>query len=196
MADTLFTTMGLFWREDWVFWGRPKNQGRLLGVPARNLKAIPTDFREQTGIYVLYADYSLVYVGQTGLKQQRLFSRLKQHRKDDLAGRWNRFSWFGIRRAINHGQLSKDVSATHPPLKTVLDQIEGLVIHAAEPSMNGQGGRLRKSVTRYIQHKDPDATTFEEALIREIGISHGIDVKKLERRFGTSTRNQQASEDE
>lgn len=69
--------------------------GKLLGAASRSSKAHPVDFRVQRGIYALYADYELVYVGQTGSGDDRLFKRLKSHRNDHLSERWNRFSWFG-----------------------------------------------------------------------------------------------------
>ena len=88
---------GLFWRRYDVFWGRPNVPGRLDGVPAKETLAKPIDFREQAGVYVLYDDnFRLVYVGQAGAGNQFLFSRLKHHRRDALADRWTRFSWFGI----------------------------------------------------------------------------------------------------
>jgi hypothetical protein len=195
MADTLFTTMGLYWREDWVFWGRPRNAGQLLGVPANNVTAPPTEFRDQMGVYVLYAEYSLVYVGQTGSGNQRLFARLKQHRKDDLAGRWNRFSWFGIRRVKKNNELSPDVGAVHPPLKTVLDQIEGLFIHAAEPPLNGQGGRLRASVKRYIQVRNPETITFEQAALIQLCKKEGVDVNRLQRLYLPSFKSKDSDEE-
>jgi hypothetical protein len=78
---------------------------------------------------------------------------LRQHRFDDLADRWNRFSWFGVRRVIGAG-LSVEKAAVHPSLETMLNQIEGILIHAAEPPMNGQGGRFGSNVKRYLQRRD------------------------------------------
>jgi hypothetical protein len=81
---------GLHWHIDRVFWGRPHVPGRLEGYP-KNRANIVIDFRDQIGIYALYADYDLVYVGQTGSGNQRLFERLRWHRRNHLAERWNRF---------------------------------------------------------------------------------------------------------
>ncbi|HMG05503.1 MAG TPA: hypothetical protein VK581_08580 [Chthoniobacterales bacterium] len=150
----LIRTLGLFWREDHVYWGRGRNPGSMLGVPVWAARAQPTDFRDQIGVYALYADYDLVYVGQVGRGNQTLFARLKHHRKDDLAGRWNRFSWFGVRRVLGNNTLSSIADALHPELNIVLDHIEAILIHAAEPPMNGQGGRFGGSVTRYKQVRD------------------------------------------
>jgi len=93
---------GVHWHIDRVFWGRP---GTLLGAASRSPKARPVDFRYQRGIYALYADYELVYVGQTGAKNDRLFNRLKCHKQDHLSERWNRFSWFGTQWVTTAGNL-------------------------------------------------------------------------------------------
>lgn len=88
---------GLHWHVDRVWWGRPNDRGLLYGATNRNtLEKNAVDFREQIGIYALYADYELVYVGQAGTGgYATLFTRLRDHRSDHLSERWNRFSWFG-----------------------------------------------------------------------------------------------------
>ncbi len=168
MADTLITTVGLFWRADMVFWGAPRSPGSLLGIPALGRRNRPSDFRDQVGIYVLYADYSLVYVGQTGSRNQKLLFRLRQHRTDDLADRWNRFSWFGVLRVLADGELSREKEACHPSMRTALNHMEGILIHAAEPPMNGQGGRFGPNVTRYLQSPDPRLGPSDHELLRTL----------------------------
>src|SRR3954471_20880699 len=94
----LIQNYGLFWRRSNVLWGRPRVLGHLKGIRARAMSAPAVDFRDQAGVYVLYDDnFRLVYVGQAGAGNDFLFSRLRRHRKDALADRWTRFSWFGIR---------------------------------------------------------------------------------------------------
>jgi len=80
----MIRSYGLFWKSDEVFWGKQKNPGSLFGVKSQSSKAIAIDFREQRGIYALYADYELVYIGQTGAGTDRLFNRLKFHLSDHL----------------------------------------------------------------------------------------------------------------
>jgi hypothetical protein len=170
----LVRSVGLFWREVHVFWGAGSKPGALFGVPFNATTSEPVDFREQIGIYALYAEYQLVYVGQAGAGDQTLFSRLKQHRKDDLAGRWNRFSWFGVLRVLGSGNLSSKTDALHPGLTEVLNHVEAILIHAAEPPMNGQGGRFGANVTRYQQFRDPrlGLSTDEklESIYQHLGI--------------------------
>jgi hypothetical protein len=166
MADILISTVGFFWRKDHVFWGAGSSAGKLLGVPAKNVTANPIDFREHSGIYVLYSDYKPIYVGQCGLGNQQLLRRLKQHRIDDLAERWDRFSWFGIRRVKANGKLSAETSSVHPSIANVLNHVEGVLIHAIEPPMNGQKGRFGNRVIRFVQVRDPRLGPETEEMLR------------------------------
>ncbi len=163
----LIRNYGLFWKGDDVYWGQggEGNKGSLLGVPAHNLTAEPTNFREQRGVYVLYADYEMVYVGQVGRGNDRLFKRLKAHRTDSLSERWNRFSWFGINRVLDGGGLAVDAGKAHTDNDAVLDHIEAILIHAAEPVQNRQGGRFGEDVTQFIQHRDERLGPTTEEMI-------------------------------
>ena len=164
----LIKNYGLFWSEKDVFWGVGNNAGTLLGVPARNLTAERTDFREQSGVYVLYADYQMVYVGQAGSRNQKLFARLKQHNRDALAGRWNQFSWFGTRKVNLNGSLAAESEGRHSTHSEVLDHIEAILIHAAEPKQNRQGGRFGDDVVQYLQSRDENRGPTLEEMVREM----------------------------
>lgn len=172
MPDTAIQSLGLFWREDSVFWGAGKKRGKLLGVPATRLTAEPIDFREQIGIYILYDDFRPIYVGQTAGGGQKLLARLKQHRKDDLAGRWNRFSWFGMLRVLGSGDLSAFPRHFNILNQVLLNHMEGILIHAIEPPMNGQSGRFGKKVKRYLQVRD-DNLGPEDRKFMELLAKHG-----------------------
>ena len=178
-AHGIIATMGLYWRTDDVFWGRPKNPGSLLGRPANRLKSDPVDFRDQVGLYVLYADYRIVYVGQTGSGGQKLFVRMRQHRNDHLAGRWNQFSWFGVLRVLGDKKLSVEKNALHPSLGSALNHIEGVLIQAAEPPQNRQSGRFGETVQQYLQARDPRLGPTERELLERLcqnsGTSTGSD---------------------
>lgn len=152
----LIHNYGLFWRRESIFWGRGNNAGHLKGVLAHNRTANPIDFRNQQGIYCLYDDnFRLVYVGQAGSgATSRLFSRIKQHRKDSLSDRWSKFSWFGVRTVNKTGELRVEKTAANPSLSAVLNHIEGVLIAAAEPPHNRQGGRFGEHVEQYLQHRD------------------------------------------
>lgn len=147
----LICNYGLFWKVEDVFWGKQNNRGDLRGY---NSKHSEVDFSAQTGIYVLYADYRIVYVGQTGAGNQRLLKRLNDHQWDHLSGRWNKFSWFGLRWVTNRHKLSADAAGANTKRQIALNHIEAVLIHAAEPSLNRQGGKWGRDVEHFYQVRD------------------------------------------
>lgn len=166
----LIRNYGLFWRRQFVFWGRPGVSGHLKGCQANAITKGEIDFRYQQGIYCLYDDnFKFVYVGQAGSNdQQRLFDRLKQHKADQLADRWAKFSWFGIRSVNKNGELSAEKSKSHPSIGDVLNHIEAILIAAGEPPHNRQGGRFGQNVTHYRQFRDDDNLGPDlESMVRE-----------------------------
>lgn len=144
---------GLHWSIDRVFWGRPGvgHTGTLLGAASRSRNAKPVDFRDQRGIYALYADYELVYVGQTGAGDDRLFRRLKSHRRDHLSERWNRFSWFGTQWVTKQNILSTDTASVAASVESALNILEAVSIAISEPKLNLQRGRWSEA-TKYFQY--------------------------------------------
>ncbi len=167
-SKLLVRSVGLFWKSSNVYFGAGSQAGTLYGLPAKNITADPIDFREQIGIYVLYAGYQMVYVGQSGSGSSYLLNRLKQHLKDDLAGRWDRFSWFGLRWVKQNGELSTITQAHHPSTKRTLDHIEAILIHAAEPPLNRQGGRFGDDVARYVQWRDDRLGPADRELLEKV----------------------------
>lgn len=167
MADVI-QSYGLFWREADVYWGAGSQKGELLGVPAKKRSSDPVDFREQIGIYVLYEAHQMVYFGQTGSGKQRLFKRLRRHRKDVLAGRWDIFSWFGMRRVLKKGKLSNVSQRAGSRLEKALDLTEAILIAAAEPQLNRQGGRFGKSAMKYLQVRDERLGRTQQQMIQEM----------------------------
>lgn len=171
----LINNYGLFWRTDNVFWGQPRNAGSLFGVRAVAKRQDKVDFRQQAGIYALYADYKLIYIGQTGGKDQKLLARLKQHLRDDLSGRWNMFSWFGTRVVLESGKLKAERAGAHPTHRLILNHLEAILIHVGEPSLNRQGGKWGKGVDQYLQCRDerlgPSVPEMIEAIWKETCVS-------------------------
>lgn len=136
---------GMFWYREQVAWGgRP----RLLG--RQGLGADDVNFSDQVGVYILYDRERVIYVGRAN---DTLFSRLKFHTTDRLAGRWDRFSWFGLRSVRPEGWLAEpSVAWTH---EVVIETLEALLIESLEPPLNRRRGD-NFSGAEYIQVSDPD----------------------------------------
>lgn len=168
---------GLMWRRDSVFWGKAHRRGVLLGRHSGRV----IDFREQIGVYVLYDEARRpIYVGQAGQGNARLFRRLRAHRRDGLAHRWQYFSWFGLLNVKKNGQLSgrdnraKRVTGT---IGSTLNEIEGVLIAATEPPFNKQGAKF-KGIIRFRQVSHRDAEHISLTQMREIlnGLEQKMDV--------------------
>jgi hypothetical protein len=159
----MIQSYGLHWTIQRVDWGKPGvgNSGTLLGAATKSRKAKPVDFRKQRGIYALYADYELVYVGQTGASKDRLFNRLKHHRSDHLSERWNRFSWFGSQWVTKSNELSEDTASVSQSVEAALNILEAVSIAIAEPRLNLQRGRWGDA-TKYFQYWERGEDEFEE----------------------------------
>lgn len=163
---------GLLWRRDLIFWGKGgkgDNPAHLKGMKTRSKKQMPSlsrktvDFRCQIGVYVLYYDFELVYVGQVGAKAEKgeegtnFYTRLNQHKADFLADRWNRFSWFGIRKVIQKpgrkqdkilGSIPDGVQSTRADF---FNTLEAVMISISEPKLNRQSGTWKKPAEEYFQ---------------------------------------------
>ena len=138
----MIKTYGLYWATNRVNWGRPGHggQGELLGSATRGDVDNCVDFRDQRGAYALYAEFELVYVGQTGGRNNRLLSRLRSHLGDHLAERWDRFSWFGTQWVTQAGALSADRAAASIGIEDALKVMEAVAIAISEPRLNLRRG--------------------------------------------------------
>jgi hypothetical protein len=127
---------GELWSRQAIDWGRRGRgqKGGLLGEFGS--KAAPTrvDVWDQEGVYLLHADYAVIYVGLA--HGTKLGPRLRGHRDDHLAGRWDQFSWYGMRGVLQDGTLG--VSAVNKNVKTIdaVQIIEALMIRAAPGALN------------------------------------------------------------
>lgn len=153
----LFANYGLFWHVDRVKWGSAGKAGTLSGY--RTNKEGEVDFREQRGVYALYDEsFHMLYVGQAGYGNQRLYQRLHQHRFDALGERWARFSWFGIDpvkgRAGHRKLCEREPDA--PAVSAILNHLEAILIAAAEPALNRQGGKFGDAQQFYQWYEEPE----------------------------------------
>lgn len=154
-SKIMIRSYGLHWRLDRVFWGKQNVPGGLFGTARSSQRSNPIDFRNQRGIYALYAEYELVYIGQTGAGSDRLFNRLKAHTADHLSERWDRFSWFGTQWVTKNGVISKDTATLSETVRASLNILEAVVIAISEPRLNLQRGKW-SDATKYFQWWEKD----------------------------------------
>ena len=165
-AQGMITHYGLFWSERDVFWGRQKVKGQLLGraksplgrrgAPTKAERDNAQDFRDYIGLYCLYGEGELLYVGEAGLgTKNTIYSRLKDHRVGPMAGRWDSFSWFG--RAVFEGQTSVQVA---------LHQLEAISISIINPGFNRQNGTFKGAVQVFQVPHDQSEGDIETKLAR------------------------------
>ncbi|MBI4832167.1 MAG: GIY-YIG nuclease family protein [Candidatus Lindowbacteria bacterium] len=140
---------GLYWNPDTVDWGVPgqQNKGMLTGTfkNARG-KKIETDIWDQRGIYCLYKEFRLIYVGKAF--RQSLGKRLRDHLADRFAGRWDGFSWFGTDTIEENGALKKH-QRKKISIETLIDALEAILIGINEPPLNRRHEKLPQA--RLIQ---------------------------------------------
>jgi hypothetical protein len=144
----LINAFGMFWDRDRVQW--QPNMPRLLGVQQQG--SAPVDFATQAGVYILYDGSRPIYVGR--VTEPRMGMRLRDHIRDRLTGRWDRFSWFGVRGARANSELT--------PMPTVgigiaglIATMEALLIEGLEPPQNRRQGDGFNAV-EFIQETDPE----------------------------------------
>lgn len=174
-TNKLIKNYGLFWKREGVHWNaggkRGSISGHLKGETNINRRVTIVDFRSQVGIYCLYdKDYSLLYVGQAGNGNSKLFDRLVAHTRDDLAERWVIFSWFGfhdVNLEANPPTLITEQN-TDIDLSHALNALEGILIVSAEPPLNRRGPNFGDS-TKYKQHWDFDSIyPSSDEMLRQI----------------------------
>ena len=137
---------GMYWQRNDVYWA---SKPQLLG--RTHPKADRVDLAGQQGVYLLYDENGVVvYVGQA--TKQSIGQRLAQHTKDRLRGRWQRFSWFGIRPVDEDGRLGLVAAGTITPAR-LTSTLEALLIEALEPRQNRAGSSY--SGIEYLQVTDP-----------------------------------------
>ena len=94
---------GMYWRRDHIVWrGKPKIYGR------QGIAATRVNFAGQIGVYLLHDRDRVIYVGRA---TDTLATRLLAHTIDRLGGRWDRFSWFGLRNVGPDGRAHREHGA-------------------------------------------------------------------------------------
>ncbi|MFO0454144.1 MAG: HTH domain-containing protein [Pseudomonadota bacterium] len=142
----IVTAFGMFWRRDAIEWAAtPKVWGM------QQIGATPVDFNAQRGVYLLYDNREVIYVGRA--TDRPLGKRLYEHTLDRMATRWDRFSWFGllpVTAAGSLGQLPASFDAG-----SMIPALEAILVEALEPRQNRKRGDDLAAV-EYLQHEDPE----------------------------------------
>lgn len=114
-------------------------------VMDRYPKVIQSQIRGRWGIYALYKKDRLYYVGLAS----NLSARLKQHLRDRLRGKWDRFSVY------------LTVRDDH------MKELESLILRIAVPSGNRTGGKFTKSkdLSRELHRLMSDEDANRRALL-------------------------------
>jgi hypothetical protein len=130
---------GMFWRREEVEWHPGTGSDfRLIGRQGERKPGLRmADFREQSGIYILYGNYGVFYVGIS----EQLGIRLRNHHDNHTETEWDRFSWFGFRRVLQRKDYATSFAdlAEMPqvrlsnPVEGIKD-LESLLIRAMGPS--------------------------------------------------------------
>lgn len=130
-ADHGIAAHGLFWTL--------KNEKQLLGYDPDDKQRHSVNFADQEGIYLLHHQNTptAVYVGMTSRKDNGLMDCLRRHTRDQCAGRWETFSWFGF-RPVENQVLGK--AAESFKRRTMIKTIEAILIETMLPGLNRQFG--------------------------------------------------------
>lgn len=146
VSSEVIRAFGIHWQRDFVVW---KRNPRLFGRQQVGAKTV--DFSNQRGVYVLADNHTVIYVGRS--LDRPLGQRLYEHTVDRLSGRWNRFSWFGLRGVSDSGELRDE--ELKPTLESIITAFESILIETLEPPQNRRRGD-EFSAVEYIQDLDPE----------------------------------------
>lgn len=137
---------GAYWSRASIRWDNPK----LLGQQQDGADSV--DLSEQIGVYLLYHEREVIYVGQA--TDSPIIKRLQHHTKTRLRARWDRFSWFGLYSVSEKGKLITNQS-TVSDSGSLIRTLEAVLIEAMEPRQNRRGGDHFSDID-YIQVEDPE----------------------------------------
>jgi hypothetical protein len=93
---------------------------------------------------------------------------------DHLGERWQRFSWFGIDPVVGKSgsRCVKEHNPSAPDVSEVLNHLEAILIAAAEPTLNRQGGKFGNAEQFFQSWQDDD----DDEVLEEVQSLH----KKLD----------------
>jgi hypothetical protein len=167
----LITSYGLFWKLDETEWlpaDGHKVKRRLLGrLGSKGSRLRGADFWSQSGIYVLYGNYGLYYIGVSG---SGLGQRIHDHLTDIHSDQWDRFSWFGFRElngdrdAKGLGLLGEVVKTSSIRLSKARGDIEAILFRAFAGPGNQKHPNFGAKLQPWEQVKLTEVPKFLERL--------------------------------
>ena len=157
----IVNAFGIYWNRNLVHW---KSTPDLLGI--QQVGATVVNFKDQIGIYLLHDSRETVYVGQA--IEQPLGKRLRDHTTDRLAGRWDRFSWFGFFPVTEDANLNLTAKFKDFTIHNLGDILEAILIECIEPRQNRKQGNSFMGI-EYLQQEAPEIKKkLKEQIIREL----------------------------
>jgi len=147
--NKIINAFGIYWNRDLVHWKSATPD--LLGIQQIGAKEV--NFKDQKGIYLLHDSRETIYVGQA--IEQTLGKRLKDHTADRLAGRWDRFSWFGFYPVNEDGKLNLDAQFKDFTIQHLGDILEAILIESIEPRQNRKQGNSFIGL-EFLQQEAPE----------------------------------------
>ncbi len=134
---------GLKWRYD-------------LGMTGFQAGADPVDFSGQIGVYILYRDDDIVYVGESSKgKKKGIYGKLIGHKDDGWA--FSTYSWFGVLPLDAQNHI--DLTAANLSAERLVKNLEAMLIYLLEPSWNTKPGEY-KHIPRYEQCPSAEARSL------------------------------------
>jgi len=157
----IINAFGIYWNRNLVHW---KSIPDLLGI--QQVGATVVNFKDQKGIYLLHDGRETIYIGQA--IEQPLGKRLKDHTVDRLAGRWDRFSWFGFYPVTEDAKINLDARFKDFTIQNLGDILEAILIESIEPRQNRKQGNSFQGI-EYLQKEAPEIRKKQtEQMIREL----------------------------
>jgi hypothetical protein len=176
----MITHYGLFWSAADVLWGgvrgdrgslkgREKIRLERRGRPTKVEEDSAKDYSGYVGVYCLFRDSRLIYVGEAGLTtNSHLFARLRQHRTDHLADLWDEFSWFGC---------PNEIRTENRIVSNSFAQLEAILIAVTNPGFNKQSGTFANAIQVFQLPHDKSEGDIDTKLGRLMAKLEEIEAK-------------------
>ena len=162
-------SFGTFWQRDLVDW--QAHSWRLLGRRGLNKGNLRVaDFRRARGVYVLYNDINVYYVG-LATSQRGIGGRLHDHLNDEHWAGWNRFSWFAFDGPDDDTVLDSDgvvrVVQTYTSVEldapVLIRDLEALLLAVTKPMGNISSTNFSEAKEwLQVATKTPKLKTFDD----------------------------------